>query len=320
MQERRLFWRKTEGTREVSFSGIPFSVEEEKILDCQYGVHYFKKHVNNGNTPSRSRLQGTRKIGCLAKVATKKYALYPEYKVGDALHSARRELKQKKQDVLEELKAALSGEPSGVKITYRYFISLPCESAHSDHPTGEPAGFAQKLHPLIISKISDMVYAGITSITEMKRSLRWYVQHDVTKQIGQMPKTTDRSLYPTDNDIRNHVHIAKKAIELSKLDQENLQLKLQKWKTDIPSQHVYYRPYVQVKKESNPSQDHDLNSEVPEQKEAQIFNGNGGVNHTSFTCLESSECSQRFLLVLQGVAEEATTKIWKHHLSDRCNL
>lgn len=79
MQEPRLFWRKKEGTHEVSFNGIPFSVEEEKV---QYGVHYFKKHVNSGKR-SRPKLQGTRKIGCSAKVKTKKYALYPEYDVRD---------------------------------------------------------------------------------------------------------------------------------------------------------------------------------------------------------------------------------------------
>ena len=53
IQELRLFWRKKEGTCDVSFNGIPFSVEEEKILDCQYGAHYFKKHVNDGSKPSR---------------------------------------------------------------------------------------------------------------------------------------------------------------------------------------------------------------------------------------------------------------------------
>ena len=233
LQEPRLYWRKSEGTNEVSFNGIPFSVEEEKILDCQYGVHYFKKHVSAGHKP-RNRLQGTRKIGCLAKITTKKYALYPEYKIYDNLKDNSREVKRKKQNVLDRLKNSLSTEPRTISIVYRYHVSLPCESAHSQHPTGEAAGFAQKLHPLIISKISDMVYAGITNTTEIKRSLRWYVQHDVAKEIGVTPKTTDRSLYPTDNDIRNHIHIAKRAIDLSKLDQENLQLKLQKWKIDIP--------------------------------------------------------------------------------------
>ncbi len=217
----------------------------------------------------------------------KKYALYPEYKVCDELNSKRQKKKQKKE-ILEGLKSSLSTDPSTLKIIYRYFVSLPCESAHSDHPTGEAAGFAQKLHPLIISKISDMVYAGITNITDIKRSLRWYVQHDVAKQIGQTLKITDRSLYPTDRDIRNHVHIAKRAMEFSKFDQENLQLKLKKWKTDFPSQCVYCRPYI--KKESC-SPDDKFDDISDKQMSEQIFNGIGGLNQIT--------CSQHFLLVLQ---------------------
>ena len=120
IQELRLFWRKKEGTCDVSFNGIPFSVEEEKILDCQYGAHYFKKHVNDGSKPSRLKLQGTRKIGCLAKVTAKKYALYPEFKVCDALNDSTRGMKQRKHDVLEGLKASLSKDMSSVKIIYRF--------------------------------------------------------------------------------------------------------------------------------------------------------------------------------------------------------
>ena len=99
-------------------------------------------------------------------------------------------------------------------------LRLTSQSAHSHHPTGECAGFAQKLHPLIISKISDIVDSGITNITDIKRSLRWYVQNEFAEKFGAPPKNTNRSLYPTDNDIRNHVYIAKKAMEFSKLDQE----------------------------------------------------------------------------------------------------
>ena len=169
-------------------------------MDCQYGLHYFKKRPPVADKPKRLRLQGTRKIGCLARVNIKKYALYPEYKVNDDTVGTMREIKQRKQDTLEALKTALSAGSSAVKTNFKYYISLPCEKAHCNHPTGEAAGFAQKLHPLVISKISDMVSAGITNVTDIKRSLRWYVRHELTKQLGEAPKITDRSLYPTDND------------------------------------------------------------------------------------------------------------------------
>jgi len=39
----RLFLKKSEDGTTVSFNNIPFSLEEVRILDCQYGKHYFKK-------------------------------------------------------------------------------------------------------------------------------------------------------------------------------------------------------------------------------------------------------------------------------------
>ena len=54
-----LFLKKSEDGTTVSFNNIPFSLEEVRILDCQYGKHYFNKR-ENGN--KRLRLQGSRKI------------------------------------------------------------------------------------------------------------------------------------------------------------------------------------------------------------------------------------------------------------------
>ena len=40
MQIPKLYW---EGGREVSFDGVPFSVDKVSVLDCQYGVKYWKE-------------------------------------------------------------------------------------------------------------------------------------------------------------------------------------------------------------------------------------------------------------------------------------
>ena len=39
----RIFWRKKEGGKYVNFDNIPFTVSEEKKMDCNYGEHYFKE-------------------------------------------------------------------------------------------------------------------------------------------------------------------------------------------------------------------------------------------------------------------------------------
>ena len=94
-----------------------------KILDCQYGVHYFKKSCND-TKPARLRLQGTRKIGCLAKITTKKYAIYPEYKIHEDIIGTSREVKQRKKETLEGLRTLLCSDTSTVKTLYKYFVSL----------------------------------------------------------------------------------------------------------------------------------------------------------------------------------------------------
>lgn len=167
-----------------------------------------------------------------------------------------------------------------MKTIFQFYVSLPCEDAHSRHPTGEAGGFAQRLHPLIISKISNMVSTGITDVTNIKCSLKWYVQHEL-KQTGNSLKITDRSLYPTDNDIRNHVYLAKKSMEISKLDQEQLQFKLEKFKVEMPSLQAFYRPFVKI--EDTSKQDGSSSSK--------------DCNQTSQP--DGTNFSQKFLLVLQ---------------------
>lgn len=49
-------------------------------------------------------------------------------------------------------------------------MSLPTEEAHHGHPTGEQAGFAQRVHPGIIAKIKELVSVavGVTNVMEVK--------------------------------------------------------------------------------------------------------------------------------------------------------
>ena len=88
--------------------------------------------------------------------------------------------------------------------------------------------------------IGEYVLAGITDVTEIHRLLRLYVNENFSKDVhrGETPKLCDRSLYPQDSDIRNHIHLAKRAVEFSKLDQESLKQKIQQWKTQYP----FFRP------------------------------------------------------------------------------
>ena len=75
----------------------------------------------------------------------------------------------------------------------------------------------------------------------MKRHLRQFVKHELFP--GQMPPpSTNRRYYPTDVDVRNHMYRASVKKLLSKVDQENLQRKIENWHQEYPQDSFYFRP------------------------------------------------------------------------------
>ena len=57
-------------------SNTPFSIVENKRFNCQFGHHYHKEKPQKS---SRVRIQGSRKMGCLAHITIKKCTLYTDY-------------------------------------------------------------------------------------------------------------------------------------------------------------------------------------------------------------------------------------------------
>ena len=41
----QLYWHKSEGEKEINFIDIHFSVNEMKVLDCQFGENIIKKSL-----------------------------------------------------------------------------------------------------------------------------------------------------------------------------------------------------------------------------------------------------------------------------------
>ena len=100
----RLFLKKTEGGQKIDFKNTPFSVEEEKIMDCQYGHHYFLKKQGKHK---QLRLQDTKKVGCQAIIKIKSFTLHPEYSLPKQSLSSRQQ-KQLQEEVLEQLRQDLA--------------------------------------------------------------------------------------------------------------------------------------------------------------------------------------------------------------------
>ena len=111
---------------------------------------------------------------------------------------------------------------------------------------------AQRLHPKLIENIHEFVTEGTTQVQEVKRTLKHYVQHSLCVNIK--PGLTNRAYYPTSTDIHNHIYLAQRAYQLSKLDQENLNLKIQNWKKASPNSSFYFRPYTESTNDSDTEQ------------------------------------------------------------------
>ena len=252
----RLFLKQ--GT--VSFGNIPFSLEEVRILDCQYGEHYFKKREKGSKT---LRLQGSRKIVCQAKIRFKCYTTYPDHALPDTTNMTLRQAKQIQQKALDK--------------------------------------FAQRIHPLVTQKITELVSSGITDTGEVKRHLHFYVTKSVPKELGIYPKPNNRAFHPTTVDIRNHIWTAKKALELSKIDQENVRCKIENWKQSTPNSSSFFRPYIKNENASPPETvlEGEPTLSNPGTMPGQ-YNGNSGTEDNGVNIAGSDDnCSQTLLIVHQ---------------------
>lgn len=141
---------------------------------------------------------------------------------------------------LKSLREALVHKSDTVEVCTKYWISMPSIDSHCGHPVEEKAVFGQRIHPLLVSKITEMVMAGITNTTEVKRSLKFYASTILSTQLGVEFSKQNRAFFPTSVDIRNHIYAAKKSLELSKLDQENVALKIEGYKRADPKLCVFF--------------------------------------------------------------------------------
>ena len=90
--------------------------------------------------------------------------------------------------------------------------------------------------------------------------------------------------------IRNHISKAKKTLDLSKLDQKNLRLKIEDWKCP-PSANHFFRSYVKKSDIKNDQDKHQL---------ASISNNITEINSSNQDSEGfSDECSHTFLWIHQ---------------------
>ena len=172
---------------------------------------------------------------------------------------------------------------------------MPTTEAHSGHPLGNNAMYSQRIHPLLVAKITEMVLDGITNTAEVKRSLRFYMNTILASQVGIKFSKQNRAFYPTSIDIRNHIYAAKKTLELSKLDQENVRQMVKQHKQEYPTSSFFFRPLIKQEVET----ENDVHKAPNEELHLECYKGNTGGNDIINIAGSNSYCQQTLLLVHQ---------------------
>ena len=120
---------------------------------------------------------------------------------------------------------------------------------------------SQQVDHRIVAKLSEFFGEGIRSIKEMQRIINPYVKKELFRG-ENVPPPENRRFFPLARDIRNHMYRATTKLRLSKIDQENLSMKVKEWKKAAPTDLFYLQCYSEMQ-------------DVDDQKEQLFYNENG---------------------------------------------
>ncbi|XP_036369822.1 calcium-responsive transcription factor-like isoform X1 [Octopus sinensis] len=272
----RLMWK----SQYVPFDGIPFvnSGSRAIVMECQFGPR------RKGNLKKKQAEQNNKKPEytqtCPARIYIKKVKKFPEFTVD--LMQDKRSLKISMDKRFQELKSSCL-ENIGQE---RYYVQLPTENAHEFHAENvEPASpkydtaidleleaknnaLSSRLHPRVQDKIREMVAAGESRIYVIRKQLRNFV----TKELypgnpDNSPERHDLTLFPTVNDLKNHIHQALKDIGTGKLPYTS------------PAQHLNLE--IIASSDMQNSQDGDKSCDMTQLGTTSVWNtGSNGTNNS----------------------------------------
>lgn len=238
----RLMWK----SQYVPFDGIPFvnSGSRAIVMECQFGPrrkgNTLKKQMLDqfgANKQCEQFVPGDYRQTCPARIYIKKVKKFPQYAVD--LSIDKKTLKLAMDKAFHELKQR-GFDDIGQE---RYYIQLPTDKAHEFHsesnnstsqtpspavnvPMGSNMSFdnlhmdtdsaAQRLDPRVAQKIREVVSGGETRVYFVRKILRAYVIRHLYNG-REIPERHDLTLFPTVNDLKNHIHQALKDIECGSL-------------------------------------------------------------------------------------------------------
>ena len=99
-----------------------------------------------------------------------------------------------------------------------------------------------------MTKIQELVCAGARSEREIPRHLKIFVQQGLYRG-KQAPQKTNRRFYPSRGTTRSHIYKSVIKERFSKIDQEDLQKKVEFWKVGSPDDNFQFKPCATYSKE-----------------------------------------------------------------------
>nr|XP_047143262.1 uncharacterized protein LOC124817350 isoform X4 [Hydra vulgaris] len=245
--------------KDVSYTGVPFIVSSNGTLDCHHGkdknskakaLYKIKKNTEASSDHSfkKKRMipQITKKFDCPAKIFIKEIIEFPEFKLD-------RDSTRIRKEVSKKLHSALILKQT-VLMCRKYILVIPAISAHSNHLIGDASGLNQPLCEELILKIGELVRTGVSSVTEMRRHLKTFLQMEFNS--NNMLQKTNKRFFPSDKTIANHMLIARRKLRKSMIDQECLWEKINDWKINFQDAMIKFRP------KGGNSEDNDLKNSL----------------------------------------------------------
>nr|XP_047133456.1 uncharacterized protein LOC124811602 isoform X2 [Hydra vulgaris] len=234
----------------IPYSGIPYIVISNKVLDCHHG---FDRNVKKNDYKKNKKrhdmddhcfqknyliLQDSKKFMCPAKIAMKEIIHFPDFKISE-------KTEWRKKNASKLLRQKIKTSPlNEIQHTRTIVVSIDDLSCHDKHPVGQADLISQMIDPQISKKIEEYVKEGICNIREMKRLLQLFVKDIFEKE--NLPPPNNRRFYPCVNIIRSHIVKMKQKLRYSMIDQECLLKKCHEWKKIDPHIKVLIRPKCEV--------------------------------------------------------------------------
>ena len=101
---------------------------------------------------------------------------------------------------------------------------------------------SQQIGKGIVEKIQELVGEGVRNIREMEGAINVFVKNDIF-QGESLPPRTSGHFFPERRNLQNHMCRASVKLRFSKIDQENLSMKVDIWRKEKAKDTFFFGPY-----------------------------------------------------------------------------